>query len=74
MGCRLSGTDCADEPRTLTRERAEGILRTLAALPPEKVAEVEDLALFLKRRCEREAWVELGQWEGTAFSLRASRP
>ena len=39
----------------LTRERAEEILRTLAALPSEKVAEVRDFALFLKERYEHAA-------------------
>jgi len=42
----------------LTREQAEEILRTLASLPPEKVAEVHDFALFLKRRCESEATLD----------------
>ena len=42
----------------LTRKRAEEILRTLAALPPEKVAEVRDFALFLKERHERDAPVD----------------
>ena len=42
----------------LTHERAEEILKTLAALPPEKVAEVRDFALFLKERYEHDAPVD----------------
>ena len=42
----------------LTRERAEEILRTLASMPSEKVAEVEDFALFLKARCGPESEVD----------------
>ena len=33
----------------LTRRQAEEILRDLTALPPEKVAEVQDFILFLKK-------------------------
>jgi hypothetical protein len=60
----------------LTRERAEEILRTLATLPPDKVAEVQDFALFLKQQCEREsapddsdAWTEEDLRDLTAAAL-----
>lgn len=49
----------------LTRKRAGEILRTLAALPPDKVTEVQDFALFLRGRYapdgavdESDAWTE----------------
>jgi len=42
----------------LTSEKAIEIIRTISALPPEKVDEVRDFANFLKERYAAEAPVE----------------
>ena len=65
----------------LTRERAGEILRTLAALPPDKVAEVQDFALFLRQRCaqeggldESDTWTEEDLSDLTAAVLAHAEP
>jgi hypothetical protein len=61
----------------LTNEEAMEIIRTLSALPPDKVAAVRDFAHFLKERYgqpppvdDSDAWTEEDLQDLTAAALR----